>query len=269
MNKAKLPLYLFKLGGSLITDKTKLNSFRTKAVKKLFLQLGQFYDFQKHRLLIGNGAGSNTHYLAAKYQTMQGSRTLDDWQGSCKVKESALRHHSMLNQLALEADLPIFSFSPSSMFFSQKGRTKTKPNFSSLLFCLQSGLVPHIYGDVIFDARLGTTIYSTEKLFLELLPVLKQQYSVIKIFLLGDTQGVLDHKKQTISVIRGKDLLAYQQHLGSSAGFDVTGGMKNKVNQALLMANLGCEVYIASGIDFNIKILTTPKRFKTVTRVIA
>jgi len=268
MGRALPSLYLIKLGGSLITDKDKLNSFQKKPVQRLFKQLSRFYDKKKYRLIIGNGAGANTHYLAKKYQTILGSRTFKDWQGCCAVKESALRHHSLINRLGIEAGLPLFSYSPSTMFLSKQGETK-QTNFSSLLYGLQKGLVPHLYGDVILDEKTGTTIYSTEKLFLELMPVLIKHYRRPFVYFLGDTKGVLNKKQRTILKISSRSFLKQKQFIGESRGFDVTGGMLSKVQLALKMAALGCEVYIASGLNFSAKYLIAPQKQKDLTHVIA
>lgn len=268
MPKKQLIIYLIKLGGSLITDKTKLNSFNPDNVKKLFMDLSKFYNPDKHRLIIGNGAGANTHYLAKKYDTINGIKSKRGI-GHCLVKESALRHHSWLNEIGVKANLPLFSFSGSSFLLSEKGKVKNS-YFSTLLSCLQNGLVPHVYGDVVFDKTLGLTIFSTEKIFIWLCQnLLKNGFSRINVYFLGDTNGVLDGKKNTIKVLKSSNLNKYRSFVKKSQGFDVTGGMLAKVDSALYLAKLGCQVYIGNGRSFKAKYLTSPQTVKGLTKIVA
>lgn len=268
MVKNQLPVYLIKLGGSLITDKTKLNSFNPDNIKKLFLDLSKFYNPDKHRLIIGNGAGANTHYLAKKYDTINGIKNKRGI-GHCLVKESALRHHSWLNEIGIKANLPLFSFSGSSFLLSEKGKVKNS-YFSTLLSCLQNGLVPHVYGDVIFDKTLGVTIFSTEKIFIWLCQnLLKNNFLSLHVYFLGDTNGVLDGNGDTIKVLKNSNLSKYRSFVKKSQGFDVTGGMLAKVKSALYLAKLGCRVYIGNGTNFNLKYLKSPQTVEELTEIVA
>ena len=263
------PIFLIKLGGSLITDKQKLNSFNARSIRNCFSKLASFYQPENHGLIIGNGAGANTHYLAKKYQTLQGITDSQTTIGHCLVKESALRHHSWLNQIGVLKGLPLFSFSPSSFLLSEKGSIK-KSFFSALLYCLEKKIVPHLYGDVIFDKKTGLTIYSTEKIFIWLCQNLQEKgFKQLIVYFLGDTNGVLDENKKTIKVLKSTDLTKYKLVIGQSAGFDVTGGMLQKVKAGLYLAKLGCRVYIGNGNSFLPDNLKSPQKSQNLTEIVA
>ena len=66
-------LIIVKLGGSLITDKTKPFTARMEIIADLAQQIKEALDEDKNlSLIIGNGGGSFPHYPAVKYQMNDG-----------------------------------------------------------------------------------------------------------------------------------------------------------------------------------------------------
>ncbi len=271
MEQAKLPIYFIKLGGSLFTNKRVPDSFDKPVLQRLFSELSKFYHPQHHRLILGNGAGGTTHYLAKKYRTMNGFSENDSYKlrGACLVKESAVRHHALINRLGIEAGLPLFSFSASSlMAVDAVGEEQTF--FTSLLYCLQNKMIPHFYGDVILNNTLKTTIFSTEKIFKHLVIFLhKNGYRDLRIFFLGDTNGVLNENGQTVPEISPLGFQSLRQTIGKSSGHDVTGGMRQKVELGLGLAGCGAKVYVAGGKQFNAATLLQPQKNRFLTRIVS
>jgi isopentenyl phosphate kinase len=111
---------------------------------------------------------------------------------------------------------------------------------------LQAGLLPVVYGDVIFDTQRGGTILSTEDLFAHL----ARQLCPRRVLLAGLEQGVwADYPACTrlVAEITLDNLAGLS--LGGSAATDVTGGMASKVQQSLELVQQikGLEVCIFSG----------------------
>jgi len=204
----KLPIYLIKLGGSLITDKNKLHTFNTELIKHFFKELKIFYSQTKTHLIFGSGAGGSTHYLASRYQTLQGIAGKSGLRGAVLVKQSALKYHLKVLNLGVQAGLPLFSFSASSLL-SAKEASVDSHNLTPLLYSLKKNFVPHLYGDVIFSQKKGWTIFSTEKIFTVLVKHLQTLgFFKIKVFLLADTSEVYIGNGQTI---KAKDLVFPQK----------------------------------------------------------
>ncbi len=114
---------------------------------------------------------------------------------------------------------------------------------------LAAGLIPLIYGDVIFDTARGGTILSTEELFFHLTPILSPQ----RILIAGIENGVWQDYPARTTLVKTITSSTYDEvaiSLKGSQSVDVTGGMLAKVQSMvdLAAAHPGLEVIIFSGI---------------------
>ena len=103
-------------------------------------------------------------------------------------------------------------------------------DLNPLRAALDAGLLPVIYGDVIFDEARGGTILSTEDLFAHLARELKPS----RILLAGLEAGVWEDfpaRTRLVNEISLKSYEAMRAGIGESASVDVTGGMAAKVGQ--------------------------------------
>jgi isopentenyl phosphate kinase len=241
------PLTLLKLGGSLITEKTRPHTPRLEVLARLAGEIASARQTQPGlRLLLGHGSGSFGHVPAHKYGTRQGVHTPAEWQGFVEVcSEAAALHHLVMEALA-SAGVPAVSFPPSASVMAARGQVAAW-NLSPLTAALDADLLPVIYGDAIFDQSLGGTILSTEDLFTHLVPVLRPA----RVLLAGLEGGVwADYPACThlIPEITPQNYAQLAASLGGSHATDVTGGMASKVRQALDWAQAvpGLEVRIFS-----------------------
>ncbi|MEJ2266872.1 MAG: isopentenyl phosphate kinase [Anaerolineales bacterium] len=231
-------LQLLKLGGSLITDKSKAHTPHPEVIRRLAEEIAEAKRQNAAlQLIVGNGAGSFGHVPAKRYGTREGVHTAAEWRG--------------LNQIVMEilweSELPAMVFSPSASVTSDDGRILTW-NLEPIKTALEAGLLPVIHGDVAFDVRRGGTILSTEDLFAHLAQRLRPK----RILLAGIEAGVwADYPACTrlMAEITPVDWEAVAASLGGSAGTDVTGGMASKVRQSLELVKEipGLEVRIFSG----------------------
>jgi isopentenyl phosphate kinase len=248
MQSAIKNLSFLKLGGSLITDKTRPRTHRAEVLARLTEEIAAARaEDPALRLVLGHGAGSFGHVPAKKYGTRQGVRTIRDWLGFAEVWWEA----DALNRLVLDAlhsaGLPVIALPPSASVIATDGQVTTW-DLQPLTGALQSGLLPVVFGDVVFDTARGGTILSTEDLFAHLARQLKPD----RLLLAGLETGVwADYPACTrlIPEITPVTLPAIAPALGRSAGDDVTGGMASKVQQMLALVKElpGLEVLIFSG----------------------
>jgi len=241
-----VPLFL-KLGGSLITDKTRPYTPRMDLIRRLAREVREAQEKEPDlRLLAGHGSGSFGHQAAAPYGTRQGVHTPEQWQGYAYVSAAAARLNRLVTDALLEAGVPVLSLQPSASARCRSGvllHLETDP----IREALAHGLVPLVYGDVALDEVHGGTIVSTEDLFAYLAGILSPQ----RILLVGEAPGVLDEHGDVISFICPSTFPTVRPLLSGSRGVDVTGGMADKVARmvGLVEDRPGLIVHILSGLE--------------------
>jgi isopentenyl phosphate kinase len=241
-------IQFLKLGGSLITDKSRPQTARLDVLERLASEIAQAY--HKHpdlSLVIGHGSGSFGHVPARHYGTRQGVESAEGWRGFAEVWQAA----QILNRLVMDAmsaaGLPVVALSPLASVIAEDGRVarwETEP----LQRALQAKLLPVIYGDVVFDRARGGTILSTEDLFGSLANLLSPR----RILLAGIEEGVWEDYPactRLVDEITPGNFATILPALGGSSGTDVTGGMASKVQLSLMLVqeNPSLEVLIFSG----------------------
>ncbi len=223
-----------KLGGSLITDKTKVSTARVDVITRLAdeinLAIRNFPDLQ---LLIGHGSGSFGHIPAKKYQTRLGVRTPTEWQGFLEVYRQARQLNQIVFDIFTQEGLPVLAFPPSAII--QASNTKLASwNPEPIISALRAGFIPLVNGDVVFDTMIGGTIFSTEDVFLWL----SNELPPDEILLCGLEDGVFEdfpHRSRLLSKITLRDREMILPLLQGSTAPDVTGGMLEKVRLMFTM----------------------------------
>jgi isopentenyl phosphate kinase len=254
-------LAFLKLGGSLITDKMKPYTPLLSVMDDLALQITTSLQTQPNlRLVIGHGAGSFGHVAASEYKTRDGypqpspltHRERDTteesyWKGFGEVWYQA----STLNRYVMEAlhkaGLRTIALPPSASVIASDGRVavwETTP----IRMALAAGIVPVIFGDVVFDEVRGGTILSTENLFTFLVKALHPD----RVLLAGIEEAVWEdfpERTRPIERITPESFEGIRHGVGRSAAADVTGGMEAKVREMLelIQENPGLKIQIFSG----------------------
>jgi isopentenyl phosphate kinase len=227
-------LVLLKLGGSVITDKTRPFTARLEVIERLAAEINSALTDRGNdlRLIIGHGAGSFGHEVAAKYQTHRGAIAPNSWLGLAEVAAAAAELNYIVMKVLRQAGVPAIKFQPSA---STRTRGEQLMYFETfpLKEVLKHGLVPVIYGDVSVDANQGMSIVSTEKLF----DNLARELSPNRIILSGHVDGVYIKdpfqypEAELIEEIDSGNWSEVEAMLGGSHGVDVTGGMFTKVRE--------------------------------------
>jgi isopentenyl phosphate kinase len=239
-------LILIKLGGSVITDKTKEYSVREGQIKQLAEEVKAVSKAFDGKIILGHGAGSFAHVPAKKYQTKQGLINEDSVYGMAVTEDAARKLNSIVIKNFLEVGLPTFSFSPASFLISDV-QVYSKSYLDPIKNALEVGILPVVYGDVIVDKTNGCTIFSTEKVLSIIARELQKDYQ-IRIIYCSDTDGVYDAEGITISEINSKNFEEVKKWISGSKSTDVTGGMINKVEESSKLAEeTGIETVLING----------------------
>ena len=256
------PIVLIKLGGSIITDKSRENTMNFRVLRDLIRQIGQAREFFQHemhdnpdhemRFLIGHGQGSYAHIPAKKYGTMHGYTDSLGRLGAAITQDKAQEANRIVVREMLNQELPAMSWYMNNTILT-KNRKPVEVFLEVLVEYLQRGIIPVTGGDVLADLKMNSTIWSTEEGLSHLALALKKRgFKVLRIIHATETDGFLDQKKNCIPTITPKNWPTVQSALYTTKGLaDVTGGMQLKVEESLALAKRGIESYLISGLKKN------------------
>jgi isopentenyl phosphate kinase len=235
---------LLKLGGSVITDKSKPYTARGDEILRLCKEVkAALAEDRDLRLIIGNGGGSFPHQPAEKGQLKHGIKEAWQLEHMLETHRAASELNHMLVSSLVKSGVPAITVKPSSAAYSDNDKIV---DFNVLLFdeLLKLRAVPVIHGDVLVDIKKGCSIASTETLF----SYLANTLPVKRIVIGTNVDGVLDSDGCVISEIDPRNFTAVKKHLGASGHTDVTGGMLHKVESMLELAKMGHQVVITNAL---------------------
>jgi isopentenyl phosphate kinase len=222
-------LVFLKLGGSLITDKSREATAREEVIRRAAREIkGALEAKPDLRLLVGHGSGSFGHFVARRHGLLEGGPP--NWRGYAETGAAAARLNRLLTDIFLAEGVPVVSIQPSASAHCRDGELismETKP----IELMLRHGLVPLVYGDVALDEVRGCTIISTEQIF----AYLAHRLEPTRIILAGEVEGVFtadplqDKSAQLIPEISRQNFNQVELMLAGYHGVDVTGGMLTKV----------------------------------------
>lgn len=240
-------ILLVKLGGSLITDKTRPETARTEVIERLASEVREAIGDASMRLVIGHGSGSFGHVAASESGIHRGVEDPSQLFGVSRTQGQALKLHQIVVEAMRDAGVPVFSVVPSSCFQSAGGQPdQVWPE--PLLAALELGLVPVVFGDVVMDREWGASICSTEALFLALAPALASRgVFVRRVLWMGATDGVLDARGEAIAEIDVDDIAGTTEGFEGAAGTDVTGGIRLRLRAVETLARQGIASWIGDG----------------------
>jgi isopentenyl phosphate kinase len=235
-----------KLGGSLITDKTKPFTVDNKTLDTVIKEIKKV--FKKNiRLVIGHGGGSFPHTLAKQYNTINGIKNSESVWGACLVEQAAVKLNSIVLERLLKVGLPAINLSPLASFI-MKNKKVCDVSIQALEKALDLGMLPIVYGDLVLDKKIGFTICSTEKVLSAIaLNLNKNKFKAYSVIHCTRTNGIYDNKGNTIPVINKNNFAKIKSSLTGSVGIDVTGGMIHKVEESLTLAKKGINSLVLNG----------------------
>ncbi len=242
-------LIFLKLGGSLITDKSREATAREGVIRRAAREIKEALEARPDlRLLVGHGSGSFGHFAAQRYDLLEEGPP--NWRGYAKTGAAAARLNRLVTDVFLAEGVPVVSIQPSASARCWDGELvsmEAKP----IELMLHHGLVPLVYGDVALDEVRGCTITSTEQIFV----YLAHHLEPARIVLAGQVEGVFtadpfrDESARLIPEISRQNLDQVELMLTGSHGVDVTGGMLTKVRimYALVQERPELKVQLVSG----------------------
>jgi len=223
-----------KLGGSVITDKSKPFSYRSDVVSALAEEIAS----SDEKVVVVHGGGSFGHPVAKQYGLTSFTSTAGG-AGVPQTRDAMYELDRMVCKTMMEYKLSPYPFSPFDLL------TKTKPSAAALWLrgLLKINMTPVTFGDVSL-APDGFRIISGDSMVYDLAKILKPDRCVFAL----DADGVYDGDSRVIL----PELSPFKiRKMKVAAGVDATGGMKTKLDIAARIATTGSKVCFVSGYRRN------------------
>lgn len=240
-----------KLGGGLIAPKDwEEQTPDFGVIRRLAGEIKEGMKGRNDLLVLGNGAGNFAHNAAQKYETAKGFEDDDVVKkiGACITQLIAAKLNKLVVEELIRVGVSAAAVAPHDLILA-KGKTLSEVYVNSVEVMLRKGIVPVVYGDVIWDEINGCVIFSTETVLGILAGELKKRgWKINNIVQVSREDGVWDSDKKLISKIDLGNWENLQKELVENVGADVTGGMRHKVETSLEIAEkIGVETWIISG----------------------
>ena len=237
------PLYILKLGGSVITDK---KNNRLSVNKKNLVSAAKAIAkaSKKLNLVIVHGAGAFGHKIVKDYKIKNGVKTAKQLEGVVRTHDSMESLNKVVVETLISQKVRAITVQPSACLMQNKKKiikfyTKQIEGF------LKLGLVPVLYGDMVLDKSLGASVVSGDAIIAYLAKKLKPK----RVLLGTDVNGIYDSnpkknmKAKLVKEINNKNISQILKGASGSSSIDVTAGMKGKLLE--LKKNIkGRECYI-------------------------
>lgn len=231
---------IIKIGGSVITDKTKICTPKLDNIKRLVAELKKYINESNEKIIIVSGGGSFPHPVAKKYYLKEGIYKSMDYNidiedaklGFALCTKAASKINELLWEELLNINISAISFRTSSIVIAKSGEID-RIFLDPLKQILKMDILPLLFGDAVFDIDWGCTIISGEQLIKEL----TNHFTVQRIIVCANVDGVYTKdpfKYRDGKIIKNIGLdnlnLIDAELKGTFNSMDVTGGMDHKVN---------------------------------------
>jgi isopentenyl phosphate kinase len=231
---------VLKLGGSAITDKTRDCTPNIPAIQHIADQLSDYY----LPLVLIHGGGSYAHPFVTRAGIERGIRDRSQLRSISETEFYLGQLTRIISaSLLLRNMLPV-PLHPMSFAVLEKGEVK-RVSLDPIRMSLSAGLVPLLHGDLVFDESKGIGVLSGDRIA----SLIGLKLGASRVLFGCDVDGVYSENPKNSSratLIPEVTPKNFRQVLAASGGpsNDATGGMGEKVKQALRLAKNGCESYI-------------------------
>lgn len=223
---------LVKLGGAVITDKTKDQHLRRTTARRLIQEVQR----AGVPVVLLHGAGSFGHPIVREAGI--GSGPMNDTRRDAvgRTMAAVARLHADILTMAADAGLRPVSVPLHLQVTTDHGVLEGMP-MERILRLLEEGHTPVLHGTLARDPEVGWRVVSADTLMAALAEDLEPRLAVF----VTDVDGVLDDGGGLIPVVMSADGLVPDRE-----GADVTGAMQGKVQQGLVVAE-SCPTIILNG----------------------
>jgi isopentenyl phosphate kinase len=222
-------IILVKLGGSLISDKTKVNKARVKEIINVAKQIKKLT--KDYSLIVFTGAGGYGHPIAEEFKNKL-YEGIKEIKSACK-EINKIVVDALINQSGLSA----VSVEPDKVAEYRNGKMVSL-SLTYIVSLLEKNVIPVFHADLVHDKKLGVTVLSMDKFLTDTAINLQNNgLKIEKAVFVGVVEGVVDRNGMLISKITRKNFSKFKDVFFKGKGVDVSGGMRYKVEQCLRLAD--------------------------------
>ncbi|MDR0309532.1 MAG: isopentenyl phosphate kinase family protein [Candidatus Methanoplasma sp.] len=234
-------MILIKLGGSVITDKTQYRTFNRDVVSRLCKEIRD----SGAGAIIVHGGGSFGHVVSKEYSLQNGLIDFRQIPAVARVQYDMRELNLMVINELLNAGMPAISVPPGSCFMMDDGKLIVDDP-KVLLSASHLGIMPVMFGDVVFDRSKGFGICSGD----QIMEVLCTIYNPKKVVFVSDVDGLYEKDPKTnpdakLLTELTSELLSSVS--GESGIDDVTGGVRAKMEAMLRITTPERECVLVNG----------------------
>jgi isopentenyl phosphate kinase len=224
-------MILVKLGGSVVTDKSQLRTFRKASCDALARELAHAVG---EGLIVVHGAGSFGHIVVKEHELHKGIKRKSQLSQVAVVQRDVRELNLKVLESLIDGGIPAASVPPASSSTFDNGEVISFSDgpFANLLAL---GLTPVTFGDIVPDKSMGVSICSGDLMMLEL----AKRFEPGLVVFCADVDGIYDKDPKVNSgahLLPAVDGSALEELTDRSGGADVTGGMKGKLERMLAIA---------------------------------
>jgi isopentenyl phosphate kinase len=235
-------MFIVKLGGSVITDKSKVCCFKKETMDKLSSQLKK----ASKKFILVHGAGSFGHITAEEFKLNKGYVEGKQLMGFSLTHAQVQKLNNLVLESLHQTGIPAVSIPP-HIVLRLDNHLPLSMNYKIFEDYLERGFVPLTYGDVVLDKKLGFSICSGDLMVELLSKYFKPRCAVFVI----DVDGLYtsnpkkDKKANFIGELTAKELDNITFLCDNHA--DVTRGMRGKIDTIKRIAMSGVKTILVNG----------------------
>lgn len=234
-------MILVKLGGSVITDKSKYHTFDRATAGRLAEEITA----SGEKVILVHGAGSFGHMLAKEHRLHLGITDPSQLMGAAKVMADVRELDLEMSRCMIENGAAVVPLPPASCARMRDG-SLYELDLEPFWRYVELGMVPMTFGDVVWDDRRGLSICSGDQLMMSL----AKEFHPKKIIFVTDVDGVFSsdpNKDPRAELIRTVDRKVLESLPRTERNVDVTGSIFAKIQYMIDMADLTEECLVING----------------------
>ncbi|MFW9909053.1 MAG: isopentenyl phosphate kinase [Candidatus Thorarchaeota archaeon] len=246
---------VIKLGGSLLTDKTKPYTYRKEVLESVAHEIRECIDAKLiDRLVLLHGVGSYGHPPVLEHKLYKGFLGEEQLLPLSKTQEEVGEFRHIIVREFQKAGVPICLMYPSSMMKSDTMHI-THHFLDPVKGFLSVGMVPLMGGDILIDSAMGWSVASGDQMAAIVAAELRAKHLIFVSDVKGiyDSDPKVDPDAHLIESIDLSNLEAALSRMGKSGVVDASGAMKGKLKSIEPLKQ-----YIKEGMDVALLSLMEP-----------
>ena len=245
-------MILIKLGGSVITDKSRYKVFDQETTARLCKEIAS----SGKGVMIVHGAGSFGHMLAKKYSLQLGRQDFSQVPAVAQVQHDVRELSLMVVEELIKVGLPAVSVPPGSCFVMDNGKLIVKDD-ETIRRLAHIGVMPVMFGDVVADRSKEFGICSGD----QAMEVLAKIFKPDKVVFVSDVDGLYTADPKThpdAELIENVDGSSLDKVNTKTSTVDVTGSIRGKIEEMIKICGGSAECVLVNG--------TVPGRLEALLR---